>query len=186
MQTPAYRETRRKNGIRITQSDSWKAAVREYKESGRAKAACVKRKMPKLPNWVQYVSPGGRKHKFRSSWEETLAMCFDHLGLQWKFEPQRFILPDGTSYLPDFKVETPWGSCFVEAHRIRKVVPGDEAKVKLLKQISFDGLLPHPLILIGGKEIGAIRNFLGLPRRKKRRRTSSSATRSWASTLLKG
>lgn len=39
--------------------------------------------------------------KLRSSYEVRLAKCFDRLGIQWDYEPQRFDLGDCT-YLPDF------------------------------------------------------------------------------------
>lgn len=36
-------------------------------------------------------------------------MFFDALGLQWEYEPEGFVLPDGTHYLPDFRVTGPQG-----------------------------------------------------------------------------
>lgn len=40
--------------------------------------------------------------RFRSRLEARWAVFFDHLGLEWAYEPEGFVLPDGTRYLPDF------------------------------------------------------------------------------------
>lgn len=40
--------------------------------------------------------------KFRSRLEARWAVFFDTLGVSWEYEPQGFILSDGTYYLPDF------------------------------------------------------------------------------------
>ncbi len=39
---------------------------------------------------------------FRSRTEARWAVCFDRLGIDWVWEPQRYALPSGHSYLPDF------------------------------------------------------------------------------------
>lgn len=41
---------------------------------------------------------------FRSRLEARWAVFFDALMLKWEFEPEGFILSDGTRYLPDFRV----------------------------------------------------------------------------------
>ena len=43
---------------------------------------------------------------FRSRLEARWAVFFDHLDLDWEYEPQGYIL-DGTPYLPDFKLILP-------------------------------------------------------------------------------
>lgn len=40
----------------------------------------------------------------RSTWEANYARILNHKGKKWKYEPKRFILLDGTSYTPDFKI----------------------------------------------------------------------------------
>jgi len=40
--------------------------------------------------------------RFRSRLEARWAVFFDALGLAWEYEPQGFVLDDGTPYLPDF------------------------------------------------------------------------------------
>jgi len=170
VRTPEHREKQRQNALRLTQSDAWKESIRRYKESGRAKANCAKRKTRPLPHWRTYTSPNGSTHRFRSSWEEILARYFDSLGVSWQFEPKRFKLSCGSSYLPDFLIHTPFGDCFVEAHRIRRVKPDDEDKVDLLHRIVEENLLPHPLILLGEREIIHIRQRLGLSHHFFRRR----------------
>lgn len=41
-------------------------------------------------------------YRFRSRLEARWAVFFDHLGLQWEYEPEGFELPGGVRYLPDF------------------------------------------------------------------------------------
>ena len=52
---------------------------------------------------------------FRSSWEANIARYFDHIGMEWEFEPKRFMLirQDGSKchYWPDFWVK---GEGYVE------------------------------------------------------------------------
>lgn len=40
--------------------------------------------------------------RFRSRLEARWAVFFDHLDIQWEYEPQGFELPTGRRYLPDF------------------------------------------------------------------------------------
>lgn len=40
--------------------------------------------------------------RFRSRLEARWAVFFDHLKLEWVYEPEGFVLPDGSRYLPDF------------------------------------------------------------------------------------
>jgi hypothetical protein len=41
-------------------------------------------------------------YRFRSRLEARWAVCFDALGIRWDYEPEGFVLDDGTCYLPDF------------------------------------------------------------------------------------
>lgn len=46
----------------------------------------------------------GRNASFRSSWEANFARILNHIGVGWEFEPTRYELPNGGSYLPDFRL----------------------------------------------------------------------------------
>lgn len=48
-------------------------------------------------------------YRFRSRLEARWAVFFDALNFQWEYEPEGFVLSDGTHYLPDFRVKTPQG-----------------------------------------------------------------------------
>ncbi len=41
-------------------------------------------------------------YRFRSRAEARWAVFFDHLGIQWEYEPEGYELPGGIRYLPDF------------------------------------------------------------------------------------
>jgi len=41
-------------------------------------------------------------HRFRSRLEARYAMFFNELHIKWVYEPEGFVLSDGTCYLPDF------------------------------------------------------------------------------------
>ncbi|MCW2901072.1 MAG: hypothetical protein JWO67_3337 [Streptosporangiaceae bacterium] len=43
-------------------------------------------------------------YKFRSRLEARWAVAFTELRIDWEYEPQGYQLPDGTKYLPDFKL----------------------------------------------------------------------------------
>jgi hypothetical protein len=44
-------------------------------------------------------------YKFRSRLEARWAVFFDALGVEYEYEPEGFVLPSGTYYLPDFRVK---------------------------------------------------------------------------------
>lgn len=44
-------------------------------------------------------------YRFRSRLEARWAVFFDAAGIKYEYEPEGFELPDGTKYLPDFKVK---------------------------------------------------------------------------------
>jgi hypothetical protein len=47
-------------------------------------------------------------HMFRSKWELLVAKNLDAVGIAWEYEPQYFILKNGQTYTPDFKVDFGW------------------------------------------------------------------------------
>ena len=48
-------------------------------------------------------------YRFRSRLEARWGTFFTALGLQWVYEPEGFVLPNGVHYLPDFLVTSPTG-----------------------------------------------------------------------------
>ena len=46
-----------------------------------------------------------RGQTFRSRLEARWASYFDALGIEWTYEPECYRLPDGVSYLPDFRLK---------------------------------------------------------------------------------
>lgn len=44
-------------------------------------------------------------YRFRSRLEARWAVFFDEIGAKWEYEPEGFELPDGTKYLPDFRLK---------------------------------------------------------------------------------
>ncbi len=50
-----------------------------------------------------------RGYRFRSRLEARWAVFFDAVALKWEYEPEGFVLPDKTWYLPDFRVVSPQG-----------------------------------------------------------------------------
>ena len=48
-------------------------------------------------------------YRFRSKLEATWAVFFNALGVEYEYEPEGFVLPDGSKYLPDFRVKC-WGT----------------------------------------------------------------------------
>jgi len=45
-------------------------------------------------------------YNFRSRTEARWAVYFDAIGCDWEYEPEGFILPDGSKYLPDFYLKS--------------------------------------------------------------------------------
>ena len=46
-----------------------------------------------------------RGYRFRSRLEARWAVFFDTLGVEWEYEPEGFVLPNGSKYLPDFRLK---------------------------------------------------------------------------------
>lgn len=53
-------------------------------------------------------------YRFRSRLEARWAVFFDHLGIEYQYEPEGFVLSDGTMYLPDFWLPSIRGGCYME------------------------------------------------------------------------
>jgi hypothetical protein len=61
---------------------------------------------------IQPIETQYKGYRFRSRLEARWAIFFDSMGLQWEYEPEGYILEDGTKYLPDFYM--PELSCYAE------------------------------------------------------------------------
>lgn len=53
---------------------------------------------------MQAIQTQYKGYAFRSRLEARWAFFFDRIGLKYEYEPEGFVLDDGTYYLPDFKV----------------------------------------------------------------------------------
>jgi hypothetical protein len=51
---------------------------------------------------MQSIETEYNGYKFRSRLEARWAIFFDALGIKYEYEPEGYILPDGSKYLPDF------------------------------------------------------------------------------------
>lgn len=103
--------------------------------------------------------------RFRSRLEARWAVVFDHLEIQWQYEPQGFEIPGGGRYLPDFWLASLglWAEVkgrFAEgewAELIRAVEDGlpqhldypskGQPRLVLLGQIPQYGAALHPLLM---------------------------------------
>lgn len=66
---------------------------------------------------------------FRSRLEARWAVFFDHLNVEWEYEPEGFEFPDGSRYLPDFFI--PGNSHYGPYVEIKGEPPTDEEIVKM-------------------------------------------------------
>lgn len=102
-----------------------------------------------------------RGYRFRSRLEARWAVFFDSLGVKYEYEPEGFKLPDGSMYLPDFRV-----MCHASRGQDCELFPlyievkgvMDEASAKKIKAFSwynaFEGInldLPDDEILRSAK-----------------------------------
>lgn len=81
-------------------------------------------------------------YRFRSRLEARWAVFFDAIGARWEYEPEGFILEDGTHYLPDFLVHDVRGrgseDMYIEVKG--NLTPEDLHKVEMF---------PLPIIIFG-------------------------------------
>lgn len=75
---------------------------------------------------VQAIETRYKGYRFRSRTEARWAVFFDAVGYDWTYEDQGYAFADGTSYLPDFRVQTEAGTFFAE-------VKGDMLGLSLLE-----------------------------------------------------
>lgn len=53
---------------------------------------------------LKAVPTNYKGYRFRSRLEARIAVFLDACNADWEYEPEGFVLPDGSQYLPDFKV----------------------------------------------------------------------------------
>jgi hypothetical protein len=100
--------------------------------------------------WLAF--PGQEPFAVRSRWEALFADRLTVEGKEWFYEPETFLLADGSAYTPDFLCE----GVYYEVKGY--MTPGDQAKVD-----GFREKYPHlPLVVIAKPEMDAI----GLSARK--------------------
>lgn len=92
------------------------------------------------------------RNYFRSRLEARWAVCFDTLGVQWEYEPQKFVLEGGSIYMPDFYF--PKYDLFAEV----KPFPQDDVRWKLFDRqlvLMFGNphFTPMPCNFLEGKVI---------------------------------
>ena len=98
--------------------------------------------------------------KFRSRLEARWAIFFNRCGIKWEYEPEGYLLEDGTCYRPDFLlhglVGLVEGDLFVEVKG--KLTEKDAKKISMFvngkKGICIENgeichLFNHPLLLVG-------------------------------------
>ena len=54
---------------------------------------------------IKAIETRYKGYRFRSRLEARWAVAFDAMGLEWEYEPEGFVLSDGTYYLPDFRIK---------------------------------------------------------------------------------
>lgn len=86
---------------------------------------------------IQAIETVYNDYKFRSRLEARWAVVFDALNLNWEYEPEGFILPDGTWYLPDFYLRD--ANWFVEVKADRPLSDEELNKVHQLDDMVMDG-----------------------------------------------
>jgi hypothetical protein len=88
-------------------------------------------------------------YAFRSRLEARWAVFFDALAFRWEYEPEGYVLPDGTRYLPDFWL--PQVSMFAE---VKPACLGDDiveiGEDAMLKVIGLVETTGHPTIILDG------------------------------------
>lgn len=94
-------------------------------------------------------------YKFRSRLEARWAVFFDEIGAEWEYEPEGFVLSDGTTYLPDFRVKNVRGrgvenngdSIWIEVKG--ELTNEDLHKIKLFANEDEYGVPTNKIIIFG-------------------------------------
>lgn len=79
-----------------------------------------------------------RGYRFRSRLEARWAVLFDAAGIRWEYEPQGFVLADGSSYLPDFWLPDLDGGTWAEVKGNSRDWDACRAAEKKLQQLCIE------------------------------------------------
>jgi hypothetical protein len=90
---------------------------------------------------IKAIETRYKGYRFRSRLEARWAVFFDALGIEWLYEDQGYVLPDGTCYLPDFFLPKLYGGMFVEV----KPRGHDSPEARALARSQ-----PYPVLLLDG------------------------------------
>jgi hypothetical protein len=85
-----------------------------------------------MPNQIKAIETRWKGYHFRSRLEARWAVFFEALGLNWEYEPEGFVLKDGTNYLPDFKVTSPNGA--ISWYEVKNKTVKSDPKMKTFDQ----------------------------------------------------
>lgn len=88
---------------------------------------------------IKAIETWYRGIKFRSRLEARWAIFFDTLGIYWIYEPEGFVLEDGTMYLPDF---------YLPDYHLWIEVKGEMSETDAHKIKMFRNVLEEPMKLL--------------------------------------
>ena len=90
-------------------------------------------------------------YRFRSRLEARWAVFFDAVGAEWEYEPEGFVLSDGTKYLPDFLLHNVYGRGAKEIYVEIKgfLTEKDLHKIELFSSGNGSGQIENPIIIFG-------------------------------------
>lgn len=91
---------------------------------------------------IKAIETNYKGYKFRSRLEARWAVFFDTAQIAWEYEPEGYVMSDGTCYLPDFYL--PSEEIYVE---VKGVVPDDDEFERLEK---FSTEKDTPILLVCG------------------------------------
>lgn len=98
--------------------------------------------------------------RFRSRLEARWAVAFDAMCIEYEYEPEGFILHDGTKYLPDYRLKNVRYRGYDKSDPLYVEVKGEMTPEDLHKIEMF----PYPIVVIGNipKDVdGCWEQFLG-------------------------
>ena len=95
-----------------------------------------------MTNDIQAIETRFLGYRFRSRLEARWAHLFNTLRIEFQYEPEGFVLPDGTCYLPDF-----WLPCVRLYAEVKPVAPTIEELSKCRQLACASGM--DTLLLVG-------------------------------------
>lgn len=89
---------------------------------------------------IKAIETRYKGYRFRSRLEARWAVFFDAMGIPYQYEPEGYVLKDGTHYLTDFFLPNVRGGLWVEIKPDGKVEPEAGRRMELLVESTrFDG-----------------------------------------------